>query len=334
MALLINHAGTFARPALEFSQGRDIFIFMNEAEFDMTAIDRRALLVATAATAMIPARASAAPLMQLGGKEVHVFSDGAFAIPASIVSRDRPLAEVEAAYKAEGQTPDFRNVLNVTAIKEGEAWTLFDCGAGDKFIPGSGKLLDALDAAGIDRKAVKRLIFTHAHPDHLWGAVDSFGELAFPDAEHLLCEAELTFWQGDAAKSLPADRQMFAAGATRVLGEIKDRIKTFKPGAEVAPGILAVDTSGHTPGHCSFLVSGGGQSLMVLGDAITNAVISFRHPDWHSGGDQDAAQGVATRKKLLDQLSADKTPFIGYHLTEPGLGRAEKKDGAFRFAKG
>lgn len=303
----------------------------------MTDLNRRTFMAAGAAAAgmvLVPGGASAAPVARLGAKEVHVFSDGSFPVPANIITRDRTLEEVEAAYKAEGQVPAFRNVLNVTAVKEGDGWTLFDCGSGDKFLPGSGKLLDALDAAGVDRKMVKRLIFSHGHPDHLWGAVDSFGEPAFPDAEHMMAEAELAFWLGDAAKSLPPERQMFAAGATRVLGDIKDRIKTFKPGAEVAPGVLAVDSAGHTPGHCCFMLSGGGQSLMVLGDAITNAVISFRHPDWQSGADQDPAKGVATRKRLLDQLSADRTPFIGYHLTEPGIGHAEKKDTAYRFVKG
>ena len=179
------------------------------------------------------------------------------------------------------------------------------------------------------------MIFTHAHPDHLWGAVDSFGDIAFPEATFLISEAEAAFWTApDAAKSLPEDRQMFAAGAARVLKEIEARVQRFKPGSEVAPGIVALDTAGHSPGHCSFAISGGGQSLIVLGDALTNAAISFRYPDWRTGGDQDGEKGAATRKRLLDQLATDKLPFTGYHLPEPGLGRAEKAGSAYRFVKG
>lgn len=303
-----------------------------------TSIDRRrfvALGCMTAAAAALPSRVSAAPVARLGEREVHVFSDGAFPIPSSILSRERPADAVAAAFKTAGMELDLRNVLNVTAVKDGDSWTLFDCGAGDKFLPGSGKLLDALDAAGVDRKKVRRVIFTHGHPDHLWGAVDSFDEIAFPEASFLISEAEAAFWTApDTAGKLPEDRQMFAAGAARVLKSIEAKIIRFKPGAEVAPGIVALDTAGHSPGHTSFAVSGGGQSLIVVGDAITNAAISFLHPDWRTGGDQDSEKGIATRKRLLDQLATDKLPFIGYHLPEPGIGRAERKDGAYRYVKG
>lgn len=306
----------------------------------MTApsIDRRRLVAlggATAAAALFTPAAGAAPVVRLGAREIHVFSDGAFPIPPSILSRERPAEDVAAAYKAAGLEYDLRNVLNVTAVKDGDAWTLFDCGAGDSFLPGSGKLLDALDAAGIERKKIRRVIFTHGHPDHLWGAVDSFGEIAFPDASFLMSDTEAAFWTSpDAAGSLPQDRQMFALGAARILKEIEPRIVRFRPGAEVAPGIVALDTAGHSPGHTSFAVSGGGGSLVILGDAITNAAISFRHPEWRTGGDQDGEKGVATRKRLLDQLATDRLPFVGYHLPEPGLGRAERKDGAYRFVSG
>jgi len=238
--------------------------------------------------------------------------------------------------KAEGlPTNEVRNVLNVTAIKDGADWTLLDCGSGDKFLPGSGKLLENLEAAGIARTAVKSVILTHAHPDHLWGAVDSFDDEAFPNATFHISEVEWAFWTDpDVMKKVPEDRQMFAAGAQRVLKVIGEKSKRFKPGQEVAPGIMAVDSSGHTAGHVSLVVSGGGSSLVVLGDALTNAAISFRHPGWLSGSDADADQGAATRKKLLDWLAKDKLPFIGYHLPAPGLGRAEAKDGAYRFIAG
>jgi hypothetical protein len=35
--------------------------------------------------------------------------------------------------------------------------------------------------------------------------------------------------------------------------------------------------------------------------------------------------------KLLDRLASDRSPVIGYHLPFPGLGRVERKGGAFAF---
>jgi len=34
---------------------------------------------------------------------------------------------------------------------------------------------------------------------------------------------------------------------------------------------------------------------------------------------------------MLDRLSADRTRFVAYHLPYPGVGYAERKDGAYRF---
>jgi len=34
---------------------------------------------------------------------------------------------------------------------------------------------------------------------------------------------------------------------------------------------------------------------------------------------------------LLDRLAADRGRLIGFHLPFPGLGRVERKDGAYRF---
>lgn len=300
-------------------------------------LSRRSLMIGSAALAAgLAAPLRAAPLFTLGTRVVEVVSDGAFELPMGMIARDRSAEEVLALYRAENlPTDSIRNVLNVTLIRDGDDLTLIDCGSGDRFLPGSGKLIEALDGAGIDRGKVKRLILTHAHPDHLWGAVDSFDDLAFPNASVHIGAAELAFWSApDAASRLPPDREMFAAGAARVLKALDGRIRTFQPGAEVAPGIVAIDTAGHTVGHTSFAVSGGGRTLVVLGDALTNAAISFRRPAWTSGSDQDADKAIATRLKLLDMLAKDRLPFIGYHLPVPGLGRTEAKDGAWRFIAG
>lgn len=303
----------------------------------MSLMTRRTALAGAAAigaAVALPARAQAQTIASIGGRDVLVISDGAFAIPGS-PARDVPQAEVEALFKAENFTPTGRNVLNVTLIKDADGYTLLDAGAGERFLEGSGKLADNLDAAGIDRAKIKRVFFTHAHPDHLWGAVDSMDDSAFPNAIFGMAEAEYNFWMGaDVFSKLPEDRKSFGAGAQRVVKTLGDKISTFKTRQEIAPGLMAMDSPGHTPGHVHFVIFARNEALVVLGDSITHPVLSFRKPEWQSGNDMDGAQGAATRKKLLDELAKDKIPFIGYHLPSPGLGRAEVKDGAFRFLAG
>ena len=83
----------------------------------------------------------------------------------------------------------------------------------------------------------------------------------------------------DAVKSLPEERAGFVTGARRNLARIEGKLTRFKPGDEIVPGLRAIDTAGHTQGHISLELAGG-DGLVVLGDALTHPVISFRHPEW------------------------------------------------------
>ena len=75
----------------------------------------------------------------------------------------------------------------------------------------------------------------------------------------------------------------------------------------------------------------GGTSLIVGGDAIGHAIVSFERPSWQWGPDVDPSKGVSARLRLLDQLATERSLLLGYHLPWPGIGRVERKDGAFRF---
>ena len=46
--------------------------------------------------------------------------------------------------------------------------------------------------------------------------------------------------------------------------------------------------------------------------------------------DKDAA--VATRKKVLDMLAADRIPFTSYHMPFPAVGYIDKRaDGSYHY---
>jgi glyoxylase-like metal-dependent hydrolase (beta-lactamase superfamily II) len=96
---------------------------------------------------------------------------------------------------------------------------------------------------------------------------------------------------------------------------------------EVLPGIRAMDT----PGHVSFELRAGSESVVVIGDALTNSLFSFEKPNWRIGADQDAEMAVVARNRLLDQLTNDKMQMIGYHIPYPGIGRVERAGNAYRF---
>jgi glyoxylase-like metal-dependent hydrolase (beta-lactamase superfamily II) len=303
-------------------------------------IDRRALLKLSAAFGlgwMVPSGARAQTVASVGSKSIRTLSDGNLSLPISFLFPDVAKDELEPFLTGHSMsTKMLEPECNLTLIEDGERLILIDAGAGSNFMASAGKLPGALDDAGIDPGSITDVLFTHGHPDHLWGIVDDFDEIAFPEANLHFPRPEWDFWRADDVVSKMSEgRQTFAIGAQNRLHAMEDRVQLFDGGNEVLPGIEAVDTAGHTPGHMAFAIHGGNNDdpLMVIGDALTNSAVSFEKPDWPSGSDQDPQQGIATRRTLLDRLAGDKMQIIGYHLPNGGLGRVETADSAYRFVQ-
>lgn len=260
-------------------------------------------------------------------------SDGQLEMPTDFVLRgipDATLEEIGIDRGALGAT--HASPCNLTLLRGADRLVLFDAGAGTNFMPSAGKLPESLDAAGIDPGEVTDVIFTHAHPDHIWGVLDDFDEVPFANAAFHVCQTEWDYWRSDAALAeMPEDRQSFVIGARSRFEAIEDRSTLFKPGTEVISGIEAVAAFGHTPGHCAFVLHGEGAPVMVVGDAIINDPISFARPDLSWGADQDPETGAKTRSALLDRLASEKMRFVGFHLPNGGLGRVETEGAGYRF---
>lgn len=302
---------------------------------DLTRRDAMALIGATAALPLIPGLSTRAVAdIALGAKTVTTVSDGNLILPLDFVFPDVPQDELVALLEAAGQgaggavEPD----CNVTILKDGDRVVLFDVGSGPNFMPSAGKILDNIDAAGIAPEDVTDVLFTHAHPDHIWGLLDDFDEFVFPEANYYLNQVEWDYWRADdTLDAMPEARKSFVVGAQNRLAALEDVIQFFSWGDEVLPGIEAVDTRGHTPGHTSFAIHDGSESVHVIGDAATNSIISFAHPEWPSGSDHDTETGIATRVALLDRLVGDQSRIVGFHLPEGGIGHVEKDGTGYRF---
>lgn len=279
----------------------------------------------------LPARA--APYsFQHGRFDVTVVSDGHLVLPTSFLAPEAPASERDSILKESGEPgPQFDSPTNVTLIRTSDDLILIDMGSGDRFMPTAGKLWDNLKAFGIDKRKITKVIFTHGHPDHLWGTVDELDDLVLPDATFYVATAEHDFWAGDnATRGLPAERAGFVTGARRNYAAIKDKVKMFKPGDEIVAGLRILATPGHTQGHVSLELAGG-DGLIVGGDALTHPLISFRHPEWRPTADHVPEQAVTTRRELLDRLAHGHSKLIGFHLPYPGIGLVERNGNAYRF---
>jgi glyoxylase-like metal-dependent hydrolase (beta-lactamase superfamily II) len=297
---------------------------------------RQALLIGGGAAALavagVPWPAAAIGRIEAGDAEITIVSDGHLVLPAPFVLPDVPEADRSAILSGNGMSTETLNPdCNISFVRSGDRLAIFDVGSGPNFMPSAGKLLENLTEAEIDPADVTDVIFTHAHPDHFWGLTDEFDELIFSNATYRMAEAEWNFWRADdTLEKMPEDRKSFVVGAQGRMPLIEEKIELFTPGTEVFPQVEVVDTPGHTPGHVSFMVHGGSDPVLIVGDVLANPV-SFARPDWHWGTDHDPEIGSATRRKLLDRIATEKVRLIGFHLPHPGAGTAEAHDGAYRF---
>lgn len=200
-----------------------------------------------------------------------------------------------------------------TLVNTGNELILFDTGLNPDGI------VAAVEAAGYGADDVTHLVITHMHGDHVGGLTGGSGP-TFANAQHVTGQAEFDHWQG-------AESETFA----NKVAPLADQFSFIGDGDAVASGVTAMSTPGHTPGHMGFMLESGGKQLMLIADVANHYVWSLAHPDWEVSFDTDKAQAAATRRKVLDMLSADKVPFIGYHMPFPALGYVETRGDGFQY---
>jgi len=273
---------------------------------------------------------AAARRLAFGASELVVLSDGHMVVPADMLAPSVPQAELRAFLTASGVRTDRVDFhINVALVRAGDEYVLIDAGAGLNWEATAGRLPESMEQAGVKPEQIGTVIVTHAHPDHLWGLIDEFDDsLRFPKARVVMSDREFTFWMDEAA-NLKGPIEGIAAGARRVLKAIEGRLTRIKPGAEITPGIVALDTTGHTPGHISLLVGSGAEKVLVTADAIQNAHVAFAHPDWQPRADMDGATAAKSRRRLLDMAAQEKLTVLSYHIPFPGLGRVESRGGQY-----
>jgi glyoxylase-like metal-dependent hydrolase (beta-lactamase superfamily II) len=148
----------------------------------------------------LPARSGRAGITPfkrtVGAIEVMVIRDGTLNVPLSFTLPETPQPDVTALLAAHGLAPTGMPAqTNVTLVKTGAELVLIDAGSGPNFQPTAGKLAENMEQTGLDPRSVTKVVFTHCHADHLWGAVDDFddGE-RFPNASYVISAAEWNFW--------------------------------------------------------------------------------------------------------------------------------------------
>jgi glyoxylase-like metal-dependent hydrolase (beta-lactamase superfamily II) len=312
----------------------------------MTALSRRSfltgpMLAAGAAALPMPGQA-AAPIVgaqgpgvyryKLGDYQLTALYDGTWYLPIDgKLVRNASATEVNDALAAAFLPPSILPIsFTALLVNTGSKLVLIDTGTAGQVTDSAGFMNANLAAAGISPNAIDTILISHFHPDHIDGIKTKDGDKVFANAEILVPEPEWTFWMDDAnmGGATGAVHKYFL-NARRIFKDIAKDVRRFKPGDEVAPGIVSVPAFGHTPGHTAFAIHSGNQSMLAMSDTAREPWLFVRHPEWQPAYDMDGPLAAQTRIAMLDRAAADRMLVEAYHFPFPACGHMVKSGSGY-----
>jgi len=268
---------------------------------------------------------------RVGDIVVTALSDGFFITEREMT---RNLAREELA---QALAASFRDTVifsvNAFLIRAGGRTALLETGSGNYLGPTLGHLIGNMKAAGVTPADIDTVLLTHMHPDHSAGLTDmTTGARNFPNAELVVHENEPRHWYDDAKMAAASDlyKHLHFQMTREQTQPYLDRMRTFVKG-EVFPGVTAIPSHGHTPGHTAFLIESRNERLLVWGDTIHIPEVQFARPEIAMVPDTDPDAAVASRRRILDMAASERLLVTGMHMHFPGFGHVARERDAFRF---
>ena len=201
--------------------------------------------------------------------------------------------------------PDERNRIrlscNCLLLKTGRELALLDAGFGERFsrreramygMDGAQALRGSLAAAGVAPEAITMVALTHLHFDHFCGClIQGPTGLAplFPNAIHAVQRGE---WD-DALAGRSTMRTSYRPEELHTLAR-RVEVRFLDGDSELAPGLTAFVTGGHTRAHQGFRIEAGGHVLVYPGELIPTRL--YLRPYWNMAYDMFPYQ-TSTRKQ-------------------------------------
>lgn len=197
--------------------------------------------------------------------------------------------------------------------------------------------LTNLARAGLTPEDIDIVLCTHLHTDHVgWNTQLKDGRWVptFPNARYLMAKPDFDHFTKlhAAGPDYPVNHGSWVDSVLPVvdagLAEIVDMNHVVE--GNLTDGVWMEPAPGHTPGHVTIHLKGGGHDAIMTGDIFHHPIL-LAEPGLEMYADWDRAQLLQSRRKILERCADASTLLLTAHFPAPTAGRVCSCGEAFRF---
>ncbi|MFY0570080.1 MBL fold metallo-hydrolase [Archangium lansingense] len=271
---------------------------------------------------------------RLGDFQVTALSDGSVPQDLHELLRGTSPAEVDKMLHHAFLSNPVEASITAFLIDTGSRLILVDTGAGGLFGPGyGGKLLGSLKVAGYEPGQIDDILLTHIHTDHSGGLVNE-GNRVFPHATVHVGGPDLDFFLNPSNQGgvNGYDKKYFEEAVKTVGTYVKaGKVRAFTRETQLFPGIKAIPTPGHTPGHGFYRVESRGESITFIGDIVHVAAVQFPKTAITIVYDVSPKDAAAQRETQFAAAALNRSLIAAPHLPYPGIGHIRAEERGYTF---